>query len=159
MIVVGLIVSAGSVVIFRELIVGDRWLGRAELLRADEEDGGGRAGTTWQRLSRVGSGIVFLPVFLWKVLLAGVNMAFLAFKPSLDFWPGIVRVEGDMRTVSGTTLFANLLTLTPGTLTIDYDEEGDALYVHWIDVTGYGEDDFDHRVTSGMRVWMRRIGA
>lgn len=54
--------------------------------------------------------------------------------------------------MSGTALFANLLTLTPGTLTIDYDEDDDALYVHWIDVTGYGEADFDRRVTSGLRV-------
>ncbi|MFW5686230.1 MAG: Na+/H+ antiporter subunit E, partial [Spirochaetota bacterium] len=110
-------------------------------------------------LRRLAWVLVFVPVYLWKVLLSGFGMAFLALKPSIDFWPGIVRVEGKLNTVSGTALFANLLTLTPGTLTIDYDEDDDALYVHWIDVTGYGEADFDRRVTSGLRVWMKRIEA
>ena len=154
-IVAGVILSAGSVFVFRELIAGERWLGRAETLRPDA---GPRR--TAGRAVRLGLNLIgFGFVFLWKVLLSGVNMAFLALKPSLDFWPGIVRVNGGMKSVTGTTLFANLLTLTPGTLTIDYDEEGDDLYVHWIDVTGYGEEDFDDRVTSGLRAWMRRIDA
>ena len=110
---VGVFVSSGSVLVFRRLISGERWLGRDEVLRAD----GREVRTIGRKFRGVCSAIAFVPVFLWKVLLAGVNMAFLAFKPSMDFWPGIVRVEGGMRTVSGTTLFANLLTLTPGTLT------------------------------------------
>ncbi len=100
--------------------------------------------------------LLFMPVFLGKVLLSGLTMAFLALKPSIDFWPGIVRVHGGFRSLVTTAIFANAMTLTPGTLTVDYDEENDDLYVHWIDVTGY-EEDFDHRVTSGMRVWMERL--
>lgn len=154
-VVAGVVVSAVSALSCRELIGGERWLGRAERLRPEPPSRRSRTGA----LVRLLAALALVPVFLWKVLLSGVNMAFLALKPSIDFWPGIVRVEGGMNTVSGTTLFASLLTLTPGTLTLDYDEAGDALYVHWIDVTGYGEADFDSRVTSGLRVWMRRIGA
>ena len=154
-IVTGVAVSVASVTVFRELIGGESWLGRGERLRSAEP----RRRTARRSARTLFAAIALVPVFLWKVLLSGVNMAFLAFKPSIDFWPGIVRVEGGMNTVTGTALFANLLTLTPGTLTLDYDEQDDALYVHWIDVTGYGEDDFDSRVTSGLRKWMRRIEA
>jgi multicomponent Na+:H+ antiporter subunit E len=37
---------------------------------------------------------------------------------------------------AGTTLLANLITLTPGSLTIDYDERAETLYIHTI----YPED-------------------
>ena len=153
-IIAGVVISAVSTIFFREVIAGDSWLGRSERLRQP-----GQRQTIRRGAQRLLAAVALVPVFLWKVLLSAFNIAFLALKPSIDFWPGIVKVEGGMNTVSGTTLFANLLTLTPGTLTLDYDEKGDALYVHWIDVTGYGEADFDSRVTSGLRAWMRRIGA
>ncbi|MFW5880609.1 MAG: Na+/H+ antiporter subunit E [Spirochaetota bacterium] len=154
-VVTGALASGIAILVFRDLIVGKRWLGRPERLRPGQAP----RRPVLIRLRRLSWVLVFVPVYLWKVLLSGVGMAIFALKPSIDFWPGIVRVEAKLNTVSGTTLFANLLTLTPGTLTIDYDEDDDALYVHWIDVTGYGEADFDRRVTSGLRVWMKRIEA
>ena len=154
-IAIGAVTAVASTVVFRDLIAGRRWFGRDERLR-DPHVGKRSLG---QRLKRVGWIILFGPVFVWKVLLSGIDMAGLALKPSIDFWPGIVRVEGKLNTLTGTALFSNLLTLTPGTMTIDYDETDDALYVHWIDLTGYGEKDFDRRVTSGLRKWMHRIEA
>lgn len=154
-VLVGGLASVVSILVFRDLIGGERWLGRAEYLR----DNGSPHRPILIRLRRFAWIVAFGPVYVWKVVVSGVNMAFLALRPTIDFWPGIVRVDGKLNSVSGTAFFANLLTLTPGTLTIDYDEEADALYVHWIDVTGYGEADFDRRVTSGLRVWMKRIGA
>ncbi|MFW5812430.1 MAG: Na+/H+ antiporter subunit E [Alkalispirochaetaceae bacterium] len=149
----GLLVSGGAVVITRRILFGREWVAaREELLPPGPE--AGRAGAL---LRRTAWRIAFVPFFLWKVFLSGVGMAVLALRPSLDFWPGIVRVEGGMRTTTGTTLFANLLTLTPGTMTIDYDEKEDVLYLHWIDITGYGEQDFDKRVTGGIRRWMERM--
>ncbi|MFW6288439.1 MAG: Na+/H+ antiporter subunit E [Spirochaetota bacterium] len=152
---VGVLAAGVSTLVFKDLITADRWLGHRERLR-NEDVPRRPLGVRLRRLLWI---LAFGPVYLWKVLLSGTGMAFLALKPSIDFWPGIVRVEGKLNTVSGTALFANLLTLTPGTLTIDYDEDADALYIHWIDVTGYGEADFDRRVTSGLRVWMKRIEA
>ncbi len=154
-VVTGVMVSVVSVFVFRPLIAGERWLGHPERLHETE----GFRNPFLRRMKRILWMLALGPVFLWKVLLSGINIAFLALKPTMDFWPGIVRVEGGMRTVTGTALFANLLTLTPGTLTIDYDERGDALYIHWIDVTSYREADFDYRVTSGLREWMKRIEA
>lgn len=154
-VVVGVLAAVVSTFLFRDVIAAGRWLGWPERLR-DRDAAPRRLSARLRRLAWV---LAFGPVYLWKVVQSGLGMAFLALRPSVDFWPGIVRVDGKLNTVSGTALFANLLTLTPGTLTIDYDEKADALYVHWIDVTGYGEADFDRRVTSGLRVWMKRIEA
>jgi len=48
--------------------------------------------------------------------------------------PGIVRVKSDMKTDLGTLMLANSITLTPGTLTVDVDEESNDLFVHMIHV-------------------------
>ncbi len=147
---VGLSVSAA--VIFSRLAAEQR----AAIRPATNEPRTESRATRTSFLRRSMYAIAFIPVFVGKLALAGFAIAYLALKPSIDFWPGIVRVQGGLRSPVTTTIFANVITLTPGTLTIDYDEASDVLYVHWIDVTGY-ETDFDHRVTSGMRVWMKRL--
>jgi len=48
--------------------------------------------------------------------------------------PGIVKISTDIKTDLGITMLANSITLTPGTLTVDIDEESNDLYVHWINV-------------------------
>ena len=48
--------------------------------------------------------------------------------------PGIVRISPDLKTDIGITLLANSITLTPGTLSVDIDEESNDLYIHWINV-------------------------
>lgn len=45
--------------------------------------------------------------------------------------PGIVKISPKLKTDFGTTLLANSITLTPGTLTVDIDKENN-LYVHWL---------------------------
>ncbi|MCP1715252.1 multicomponent Na+:H+ antiporter subunit E [Methanocalculus alkaliphilus] len=48
--------------------------------------------------------------------------------------PGIIRVRTGMTTDLGLLLLANSITLTPGTLSVDLDEESRDLYVHLINV-------------------------
>jgi len=48
--------------------------------------------------------------------------------------PGIVKISPDLKTDLGITMLANSITLTPGTLSVDIDEEKNELYVHWINV-------------------------
>ncbi len=148
---IGVVLSAVGMVVFGTLIDGRTWIGRRDAIAAAGRQRRGRllVRTMWL--------LAFIPVFIGKVIWSGVNLAFLALKPNMDFWPGIVRVEGGLTSITATTVFASLITLTPGTLTMDYDEENDNLYVHWIDVTGYGDVTFDDRVTGGLRQWVRRI--
>jgi len=48
--------------------------------------------------------------------------------------PGIVKISPDLKTDLGITMLANSITLTPGTLTVDIDENKNDLYIHWINV-------------------------
>jgi len=48
--------------------------------------------------------------------------------------PGIVRISPELKTDFGITLLANSITLTPGTLSVDIDEDTNDLFIHWINV-------------------------
>ena len=48
--------------------------------------------------------------------------------------PGIVRFNPGLKTDAGRTMLANSITLTPGTLTLEVDDETGDFYVHWINV-------------------------
>jgi len=69
--------------------------------------------------------------------------------------PGIVRLSPDLKTDFGMTLLANSITLTPGTLSVDVDEEKGDLYVHWINVKN--PDPEPKEVCGSFPDWARRI--
>lgn len=71
-----------------------------------------------------------LAYFAWKLLEATALVAWEVLTPRSHIRQGILAVP--LRTTSPTitTLVANMITLTPGTVTIDIDEGGRVLYVH-----------------------------
>lgn len=48
--------------------------------------------------------------------------------------PGIVKISPGLKTDLGVTMLANSITLTPGTLSVDIDDDSNDLYIHWINV-------------------------
>ena len=76
----------------------------------------------------------YLPVFLWEVLKANIDVAYRVMHPSLPINPGIVKVKTNLDTDTALTFLANSITLTPGTMSVDIDRDKGFLYVHWIDV-------------------------
>ncbi|MGY4707364.1 Na+/H+ antiporter subunit E [Candidatus Bipolaricaulota sp. J31] len=69
--------------------------------------------------------------------------------------PGIVRFQPHLKTDFGRTLLANSITLTPGTLTVDVDDETGEFYVHWIYVRN--PDPRPEEVCGPFPAWARRI--
>lgn len=69
--------------------------------------------------------------------------------------PGIVRFNPGLRTDLGRTVLANSITLTPGTLTVDVDDETGDFYVHWINVKT--EEPKPEDVCGPFPTWARRI--
>ena len=57
-------------------------------------------------------------------------MAYDVITPHLYMRPGIVAVPLDAKTDQEITLLANLITLTPGTLSLDVSHDKRTLYVH-----------------------------
>ncbi len=106
---------------------------------------------------RLAAIVGFLPVLAYEVITSGFYIALLALRPRMDLHPGIVRIKGRLPNVAAVTVIATTITLSPGTLTIDYDPHGDDLYVHWITVTTHDPDEVDKIVAGRMRRWLWRI--
>ena len=77
---------------------------------------------------------IYVPVFLWEVLKANVDVARRVIHPNLPILPGIVKVKTTLQSDIAITLLANSITLTPGTMSVDIDKDRAVLYIHWIDV-------------------------
>lgn len=76
---------------------------------------------------------LYVLVFLKDLLVANLDVAYRVLAPSMPIEPAVVvfplRVKKDV----AITTIANSITLTPGTLTMDYDDEHNVLLVHAID--------------------------
>ncbi|NGM71223.1 monovalent cation/H+ antiporter subunit E [Natronolimnobius sp. AArcel1] len=79
-------------------------------------------------LQTVGRGLVFVPYLLWEITKANVLFAYVVLHPSLPIDPGLDRIDAAVSDGISVTAFANSITLTPGTLTVD--AEGHHLLVH-----------------------------
>ena len=72
-------------------------------------------------------------VFLGEFTLSVVRVARLVLSPQMRFSPRAFRFELSLTSDFQITLLANLITLTPGTLTVDVTDDRSALIVHAID--------------------------
>lgn len=66
----------------------------------------------------------------WELVLANLRLARDVVRYRIHARPGIVAVPLDASTDVEITLLANLITLTPGTLSLDVSEDRRVLYVH-----------------------------
>ncbi len=74
-------------------------------------------------------------LFVYELILSTFKVALMVIKPKLDFKPGIIAFPLTVKTDLEITLLANLITLTPGTLSVDVSDDRKTLYVHAIDAT------------------------
>jgi len=76
---------------------------------------------------------LYVATFVYVLVTASVDVARRVLSPSLPIEPAVMviplRVESDL----AVTTIANSITLTPGTLTMDYDSERNVLFVHSLD--------------------------
>lgn len=74
-----------------------------------------------------------LLLFFKELALSAWKVAVMVTRPKLDVQPGIFAYPLRLTTDFEITLLANLITLTPGTLSVDVSEDKTTLYVHAID--------------------------
>lgn len=74
--------------------------------------------------------IAFVFYFLYELIKANLQVAWEVITPKLFMTPGIVGVPLDVKSDSQITFLANLITLTPGTLSLDVSEDKKVLYVY-----------------------------
>lgn len=90
----------------------------------------------------------FVLFFLKELVVASVQVAQQVLRPRLDIRPGIVAVPLDASTDLEITLLSIVISLTPGTLTLEVAPDRHALYVHGMDVRDGPE--FVRKIKSGL---------
>lgn len=77
--------------------------------------------------------IAFFFLYLWEVILSTVSLVTLVVRPQLRLQPCFVDVPLDLEGPSSRFLFACLVSMTPGTLSVSLDGERGILLVHLLD--------------------------
>jgi multicomponent Na+:H+ antiporter subunit E len=74
-------------------------------------------------------------LFIYELVLSAWRVAAMVLSPRMDIKPGIIayplKVDRDFEI----TILANLITLTPGTLSVDVSDDRRILYVHAMDAS------------------------
>ncbi len=102
--------------------------------------GGRRYSSKWFRVLR------FVVVVTWEIVSASLALAWLLLQPRLQLRPAVVAVDLDVESDFEITILANLISLSPGTLSLDVATDQRTLYVHT--VTLQDVETFRHRIKS-----------
>lgn len=106
---------------------------------------------------KVGTVMSFIVFFLRELLVANIRMAVLLLRSQETLHPGIVAVPLTLDSDLGVTLLANLITLTPGTLTLDVSSDRSVMYVHVADV--HDVDAFRNEIKQGFERRVKELMA
>ena len=70
--------------------------------------------------------------YIFKLIQSNIYIAWDILTPRMRTNPGYIWVPVKLKSDFGLLLFSNLLSMTPGTLSIDYDKNKRALLVHYL---------------------------
>ena len=101
--------------------------------------------------------LALIVLFIYELVLSTLKVTRLVLTPKMDLKPGIfaypLRVDRDAEIA----LLANLITLTPGTLSVDVSEDRRTLYVHALDCSDPDQtrediaDGFERKILEAFR--------
>lgn len=74
--------------------------------------------------------LTFVVAFIIELVLANLRVARDVLSPRPRIAPGVVAIPTHARTDAELTIIANLISLTPGTLTLDISDDRTVLYLH-----------------------------
>lgn len=100
--------------------------------------------------------VLYVPVFLYELIKSNIDVLFRVLNPKLPINPGFVRVKTGISGRIGKLILANSITLTPGTISVDADD--DSVYVHWIDVKG-SKEEYSEKVAGKFERILRRVSS
>lgn len=102
---------------------------------------------------KVRKALGFFLAFLWELFLANLSVArTVLLERRENIRPAFIEIPLDAESDAEIALFANLITLTPGTLSLDVSDDRRVLYIHTLDV-----DDVDALRVSLKQTLERRL--
>jgi len=98
---------------------------------------------------------IYLPYFAYYCIRANIDVALRVIHPDIPIRPGIVKVRTSLTSDIAKTFLANSITLTPGTLVVDIDDQD--VYVHWINIETDDAAKRTARICGTFEPLLRRI--
>jgi multicomponent Na+:H+ antiporter subunit E len=74
--------------------------------------------------------IIYIPYFLYQMIKANIQIALTVINPSLPINPDIIKTKTKLKKPISKLLLTSSITLTPGTLSTDIDEE--EISIHYV---------------------------
>ena len=93
--------------------------------------------------------LIYWPWLGWQMVLSALNVTRLILHPRLPISPTMVKVTALQDSAVGLTTYANSITMTPGTISVEVSEQGKAIWVHAItreNADGFADDEMNRRV-------------
>jgi multicomponent Na+:H+ antiporter subunit E len=76
--------------------------------------------------------VTFVPWLAWEIVKANIDVARIIIDPKLPISPVLFKVPASQKSEVGMVAYANSITLTPGTVTVDVDPDNAEFTVHAI---------------------------
>lgn len=93
--------------------------------------------------------------FIYELIKANLQVAYDVVTPTFYMTPGIVSVPLDVTTDLEITILANVISLTPGTLSLDVSNDRKVLYVHSMYIKD--KEDFIKSIKNGFEKKLLKI--
>jgi multicomponent Na+:H+ antiporter subunit E len=107
-------------------------------------------------LRRMGRFVILVLVFLRELTVSSVRVARYVLQPTLQIRSGIVAYPLDVTTDREIAALANLITLTPGTMSLDVSEDKSTLYIHTMSVASESGQDVIEDIQTSLELHVRR---
>ena len=105
-------------------------------------------------------GVLSLGVyFLKELIISNLSVIYFILSPRNKFRPAILELPLSLTSDFSITLLANLITLTPGTITLEISEDKKFLYFHTIDVAEEDLDKAKQKIKNGFEKRIMKIRA
>ncbi len=81
-------------------------------------------------IKKIGYIIVFIFFYLNRLIRSNIKIAYDILTPTYYMRPGIVKIPVNLKADHRILALVNLVTMTPGTLSLDLSEDKKTLYIH-----------------------------
>ena len=98
------------------------------------------------------AGLKYYGYFFKALFESNIKLAAVVLSPSLPINPGIVRVRTKLKSRMGRLMLANSITLTPGTLTVEIEDEW--LYIHWVNMESADIEEATTQIVAGFESYL-----
>jgi multicomponent Na+:H+ antiporter subunit E len=129
--VIGFLVSAAVIYVFRQMFFEPRYF------------------------TKIGLGIKLVLVFFKELIKANLSVLKVVISPRLRVRSGVIAVPTELRNDVALTLLANMITLTPGTLTLDISPDRRYLFVHTLNLDD--PEDVKREIRLAFEVYLEEL--